>query len=660
MNKNYSSSSGSEDKIQSELSNIESSTLNSHHDTSNIDICQKVEEKERLTQEEKMSNNEDELKKVQENVSTKTEESSSDLYKKDFINEDEEEELDDEEDFDPFDSLRRKKRDSFIPDGYFGEYLKRNSLPIKKINKDYQKYVIFANEIDGDVFPEIKEIVCEKIAILSGLRGGDSSSAEKYLDNIQKIPYNTKMHNSFDIKEAFDIIDSSHYGMKEVKSKIKRFIASRAHSGSFDGAVICLHGQPGTGKTSISSSIAKALGREFFNISVPALLENVDVVGINPTYKAAEEGIIARALITTHSMDPVILLDELDKARSENAINTPLPALLRLLDPVQNKSFQDMFLDVPIDCSKILFIVTVNDLKPIPRPLLNRMCVIDIDSYSDEEKLEIAKGFVIPKILKKEKLSKKELSFTDEALKEIISKYSTEPGIRTLERNIETIAESHIYNNILSKNIEPCVVTKDKVVDLLKHPEYEEEKEITVSTSGMALGLSVSSIEGGKVGKIEVLDVPGDGKLNLTGNLKDIAKESAEVAFTWVKHHFSKDSTAVEYFKSRDFFLHMPDASSEKDGPSAGIAFALAFYSLYTKEKTKAHLASTGEVDLLGNVTAIGGLKEKIIGAKKSGITDIIIPKENEVKLKDIDKSILKGLKIHPVSKMEEAIKLAF
>ena len=537
-------------------------------------------------------------------------------------------------------------------DSYYQKYKKEHGG-----NSAISKYINFVDNLDAS--NEVKNAICDEIHRLSNEKpqSSDYNVCINWLETAMALPWNVPYSENFSLENATEIINKSHYGMKEVKDRIIELLAVRKKNNDNTGAIICLVGPPGVGKTSIARSIADALGKKFTRFSIGGVHDETDIVGHRRTYVGARPGKLISLLSNIHAKDPVMLIDEIDKAPSGASQN----ALLEVLDPEQNKNFTDVYLDFPFDLSKIVFVVTANDIADLPHPLLDRMEIIQIPGYTENEKVHIATDYLIPRQLKKNGLSDNELAFEEDAIKSVISGYTGEAGVRNLERSISKVVRKFVRSEMSEqKIIDGNVVKPENLEKFLGVPCFDNSTIIKANTPGTCLGLSVSGLGIGDVLRIEVQNVPGKGNIVLTGKLGDVIKESATVAFTWLKKYFAKDKNYKNFFEKNDFHLHIPEGAIGKDGPSAGVAFGIAFYSLYTGKPIKDHLAMTGEINLLGEITAIGGLKEKILGAKRNKVVDIIIPKQNNKDLQDIDKEILDGVRIHPVSRIEEAILIAF
>lgn len=541
--------------------------------------------------------------------------------------------------------------------GYYEEYVRQHGK-----STEIDKYINFLDSLDAST--TVKDEIAKEIYHLSHEKRGtaDYTTCINWLENVMALPWNVPDSPDFSIDIAKDIIEKSHYGMKDVKERIIEFLAVRKKNNSNDGAIICLVGPPGCGKTSIGKSIANALNKRFTRFSLGSLHDEADIVGHRRTYVASCPGKIMSSIRSAKAKDPVILLDEIDKVAAKQG--NPLSALLEVLDPEQNKNFQDVYFDFPFDLSKVLFILTANDLSSLPLPILDRLEIIEVSGYTENEKLHIAKDFLLPKLKEKMGLKNDELYLDDDAILEVIDSYTAEDGVRNLERQLAKIIRKFVLKELTDNTSQEGktdnnLITKEDIKAYLGTPLIDRNNEIKADKPGSSLGLSKSTI-GGDVLRIEVVSTKGTGVLMQTGHLGDVLKESAEVAFTLLKSMYSKEVGADDFFKSNNFHLHLPEGAIQKDGPSAGSALFSAFYSLYKNIVIKPHLAMTGEINLLGEVTAIGGLKDKLLGAKRNHVTDVIVPLSNKKDIDEIDDEIKDGLQIHFVSNINEVIDIAF
>ena len=470
----------------------------------------------------------------------------------------------------------------------------------------------------------------------------EASVLRNFLDTLVELPINKYTKERADINAARKVLDKDHFGLEKVKQRILETIAVRQMAPEMPPQIICLVGPPGVGKTSIAFSVAKCLNRKMARIALGGVHDEADIRGHRKTYVGAMPGRIVTAMIQAQTMNPVLLLDEVDKMGSDYR-GDPSAALLEVLDSEQNKTYRDHFLEIPFDLSKVLFITTANTLDTIPRPLLDRMEIIELGSYTDEEKMMIGKNHLIAKQLEKHGLKKSQVRITDDAVREIITCYTRESGVRTLERNIAQICrkiavkllqpEHHGRITVSERNIEEYLGVRKYVPDILR-----KEDQI-----GMVTGLAWTSV-GGATLEVEVNVMDGTGKLELTGNLGDVMKESAQAALSYIRANTNKLQIAPDFYKTKDIHVHFPEGAVPKDGPSAGVTVCTAIVSALTGRTVRADVAMTGEISLRGRVLPIGGLKEKTMAALRHGISTVVIPKDNERDLEEIDQTIRNAL----------------
>lgn len=546
--------------------------------------------------------------------------------------------------------------------GYFAEYLRKIGVRLEtkkqkrrfydtKDLKDTEDYVVFVNRMNAP--DAVKSEICDRII--------KKSIKPEWFEAVRLMPYGKEVNTDIDLIKAKKMIDDSHYGMENVKSQIIQLLAVMKSTGKNPGRILCLDGPPGVGKTSIAKAIAKAMGREFVSISGPSLDEGIDVVGDRESYKSAGPGRIAKALMAAGTQNPVILIDEIDKIKPNDSYRSPAPALHEVLDPEQNAFFRDVYLNMPIDLSKVLFILTSNDQDAIIPSLKDRMQIVSLPGYTVDEKFKIAKQYTVPKVAKAVGFGSSVFLVDDAAIEFIVNGYAPEAGVRELERCLFNIASKHITECELKNSyITDLTVRKDDVEKYLGLAKYSSKEMNTNLQVGNAIGLSVSSLTGGEALKVEVITCHGKGELHCTGNLKDVIQESASVAFTYIKKKFENNERYDDFFNKHDFHLHIPGGAIPKDGPSAGITFATAFYSLFVEQPPVSGLAMTGEIDLNGDVLRIGGVKAKLLGAIAAGMTKVILPLENAKDLQDIPYDVKSKLEIHCVSSADEVFAIAF
>lgn len=509
---------------------------------------------------------------------------------------------------------------------------------------------------------ELPEEVAKKTEKeLDRLQKMQSGSAEgsvirNYLDCIAELPWNKKTEDYIDLKKAKEILDKDHFGLEKVKDRILEYLAVKKMTKSLDGPILCLYGPPGVGKTSIAKSIAKAVNRNYVRLSLGGVKDEAEIRGHRRTYVGAMPGRIINAMKQAGSKNPLILLDEIDKMSSDYKGDTA-SAMLEVLDAEQNFSFRDHFLEVPFDLSDVMFIMTANSLDTIPRPLLDRMEIITLSSYTGEEKLNIASKYLIPKQMEKHGLAKNSLTISQSVIKEIIDGYTREAGVRTLEREIATICRRSV-REILEENVKKVVITHKNLENYLGPVKVMHDKANKKNEIGIVTGLAWTAV-GGEILNIEVNTMPGAGRLELTGQLGDVMKESAKAGFTYIRSIANRLDIPEDFYKNIDIHIHIPEGATPKDGPSAGITMTTAVISALTGIPVKHDVAMTGEITLRGRVLPIGGLKEKVYAAYRAGIKTIIIPKDNEKDLEEISESIRNKLTFVPATTMETVLKTA-
>ena len=483
----------------------------------------------------------------------------------------------------------------------------------------------------------------------------ESTISRNYLDLICSLPWETYTEENNDIKKARKILDRDHYGMQKVKERILEQLAVISRTGKPAGSIICLLGAPGVGKTSVAKSIAEATGRKYARISLGGMKDESELRGHRKTYVGAMPGRIVNALKQAQSSNPLILLDEIDKIGSDYK-GDPSSALLEVLDGEQNVSFRDNYLEIGLDLSKVLFIATANDISTIPSPLLDRLEVIELSSYTADAKLNIAKKHLIPKQMEMHCLTPKEFKISDKAIKEIISFYTREGGVRKLERNIATLCRKCIME--LTDGNNSVSVTDKNITSYLGNKKYIDEEISKNATIGIVNGLAWTAV-GGELLKCEAVNMYGSGKVQNTGKLGDVMKESAEAALSYIRTKSDDLGIEKNFYKDRDIHIHFPEGAVPKDGPSAGITIATAIASSLSSTPARSDIAMTGEISLSGNVLPIGGLKEKALAAYRYGIRDIIIPKANLKDLEEIPENILSEITFYPVSDCAEVLNIA-
>ena len=487
----------------------------------------------------------------------------------------------------------------------------------------------------------------------------DYTVIRNYLDLALSLPWNKKEESEIDIKKAAQILNDDHYGMEKIKDRIIEYLAVLKLTKKSKGPILCFVGPPGVGKTSVVQSIARATNRKFVRMSLGGIHDEAEIRGHRKTYVGAMTGRILSNLQIAKTSNPVFLFDEIDKLASDYK-GDPASALLEVLDPEQNSTFRDNFLEMPFDLSDVIFVCTANTTDTIPKPLLDRMELIELSGYTDYEKLQIAKNFIIKKVEVNNGLAPNTISIKNDAIKTIIEEYTRESGVRNLEREISNVVRKSIRKMLEEGSLKKKVtISKDDIHDLLGKPVYVREKLTKENEVGLATGLAWT-IFGGETLNIEVTLYKGKGEILLTGKLGDVMKESARIAISLVRSHAKKYGIDEEVFEKTDIHLHVPEGAIPKDGPSAGITIATAILSAFTERKVKGNLAMTGEITLRGKVLPIGGVKEKCLAAYRGGITNILLPADNKKDLDDIPKEIQDKIHFKFVEKIDNVFNEAF
>ena len=557
--------------------------------------------------------------------------------------------------------LQRKVKNKV--DKHQKEYLLREQL--KVIREELGEDTTFsdADEFEEacsklDAPEEVKEKLHKEIGRFKNTIGSQAENGviRTYIETILEMPWNKRAEDNTDINYAKEVLEADHYGLEQVKERILEFLAVRTLTQKGESPILCLVGPPGTGKTSIAKSLARSLKKPFVRISLGGVRDEAEIRGHRKTYVGAMPGRIANGIRTAGVKNPVLLLDEIDKVSTDYKGDT-FSALLEVLDSEQNSKFRDHYLEVPLDLSEVTFITTANTLQTIPRPLLDRMEIIEITSYTENEKLHIAIEHLIPKQLEKHGITDEQLSFSKKAIWKIAHNYTKEAGVRQLEREIGNICRK-AAKELLTTEKEKITVTDRNLHKFLGKEKYSYQMANAAPEVGIVRGLAWTSV-GGDTLQIEVNVMPGKGEIMLTGHLGDVMKESARAGISYIRSVSKKYAIAEDFFEKHDIHVHIPEGAVPKDGPSAGITMATAMLSAVTGKKVRADLAMTGEITLRGRVLPIGGLKEKLLAAKNAGIQTVLIPKENTADVEELSSEITKGLEIIPVETMEEVLKKA-
>lgn len=543
------------------------------------------------------------------------------------------------------------------------EYVLREQLGVireelgENADSEADEYEKKLSELDAPDY--VKEKTKKEIKRFRNMSSSSSESTVErgYIETVLELPWNKMSVDNKDLDHAAQVLDDDHYGLKDVKERILEFLAIRNLTSKGESPIICLVGPPGTGKTSIARSIASALEKKYVRISLGGVRDEAEIRGHRKTYIGAMPGRIVNGLRQAGVSNPLMLLDEIDKVSSDYKGDTSA-ALLEVLDSEQNCRFRDHYIEMPVDLSEVLFIATANEVSGIPKPLLDRMELIEVSSYTENEKFHIAKEHLIEKQKSKNGIKKEQLTITDGALKDIIRLYTREAGVRSLERTIGKLCRKAARE--IFKDSEAAVkVTKTNLKTYLGNPKYSPEKKNDHAEVGIVRGLAWTSV-GGVTLEVEVNVLPGKGELVLTGKLGDVMKESAQAALSYVRSISEEYGIDAEFYTKHDIHIHIPEGAVPKDGPSAGITMATAMLSAITDRAVRADVAMTGEITLRGRVLPIGGLKEKLLAAKVIGIKTVCIPKDNEKDLEEISKEITDGMEIVPVERFSQVEKIAF
>ena len=502
---------------------------------------------------------------------------------------------------------------------------------------------------------EVKERILEEIRRFQNLPGQSPESAvtRGYIETLLAMPWDKASRDRKDLKRAKDILERDHYGLEKVKERILEFLAVRQLTGKGEGPILCLVGPPGTGKTSIGRAIAEALGKKYIRMSLGGVRDEAEIRGHRRTYVGALPGRIASGMKKAGVKNPLIMLDEIDKVSSDYKGDTA-SALLEVLDSEQNSHFEDHYIEIPLDLSEVLFIATANDANTIPRPLLDRMEVIEITSYTENEKFHIAKDHLIPKQIKANGLKERQLIISDGAISDMITRYTREAGVRSLERQIAGICRK-AARKVLEEKQKQVDVTEENLKDFLGNEKYTVDPANDTDEIGIVRGLAWTAV-GGVTLQVEVNLMPGKGEFNLTGQLGNVMKESAQAGISYIRSVAENYEIPADFFQQNDIHIHIPEGAVPKDGPSAGVTMATAMMSAITKRPVRCDVAMTGEITLRGRVLPIGGLKEKLLAAKKAGIRKVLVPEKNRNDMVDISEEITDGLEIVYVSSMDQVL----
>jgi ATP-dependent Lon protease len=550
--------------------------------------------------------------------------------------------------------------ENFQKDYYLKEQLKEIQKELGDTEKNISEADEFkekilslklSKEVEEKCIKEAKRL--EKIPFLSA----ESGVIINYLEYIVSLPWKNKTKEKLNIKLVKKVLDEDHYGLLDIKERILEYLAVKKLSNKQIGTILCLIGPPGVGKTSLAKSIARAMGRKFVRVSLGGIRDEAEIRGHRKTYIGSMPGRIVQGIVNVKSNNPVFLLDEIDKM-SVDFRGDPASALLEVLDPEQNNTFRDHYLEVPFDLSEVMFITTANNEDEIPYSLRDRMEIINIPGYTEFEKLQIAQLFLVPKQLNNHGFKKSDIEISEKAMKKLIKEYTREAGVRGLEKEIASICRKVALNVVYFKKNKRIRITIKNLENYLGIPKYRIDKIENEDAIGLATGLAWTEI-GGEVLSVETIVMPGKGKLTLTGQLGDVMQESGKAALTYARSRAAKFKIDNKFYENCDIHVHIPDGAIPKDGPSAGITMATSLISSLTEIPIRKDVAMTGEITLRGRVLPVGGLKEKILAAYQSGIKTIIIPQDNVKNLEDLPNDIKKRLKFIMVNNIDEVLKIA-
>ena len=496
---------------------------------------------------------------------------------------------------------------------------------------------------------------CDKLSKMQS-NSADATICRTFLDTALSLPFGVYTEDNYDLDNAKKVLDDDHFGLTKIKERFIEMLAVKARTQDVKGQIICLVGPPGVGKTSIVRSVAKSMGRKYVRLSLGGVSDEAEIRGHRKTYVGAMPGRIVNALVTAKTYNPIILLDEIDKLGRDYK-GDPASAMLEVLDPEQNFSFRDNYMEFPIDLSKVLFITTANDVSTIPGPLYDRMEIIELTSYTPEEKFMIAKNHLIKKQIKMHGLNGRSIRWNDDAIRFLIDSYTREAGVRRLEQAIGSVCRKSVVI-LANDEVKRVNVTKTLIKEMLGPEKYKKESILADDEIGVVNGLAWTSV-GGEMLQVEAVTMKGDGKLELTGSLGDVMKESAKAAYSYLRSLSEKYGIDDEMFTKKNIHIHVPQGAVPKDGPSAGVTISTALLSVLTGKKVRQSVAMTGEISLTGRVLPIGGLKEKAMAAYKAGVKKVIIPEDNKPDLYDVDETVKNAIEFITVSKLEEVFKIA-
>ncbi len=553
----------------------------------------------------------------------------------------------------------RKEMDKDQREYYLRQQLKAIQRELGDVDQSTVELEELKEAIEKADLPDnVREIASKEYDRLSRMNPGASeyTVSKTYIDWILDLPWKVSTEDNLNLKRAEEILDRDHYGLQDVKERILEYLAVKKLKKDMRGPILCLVGPPGVGKTSLGKSIAEAMGRKFYRLSLGGMRDEAEIRGHRRTYVGAMPGRILYGIKIAGSNNPLIMLDEIDKL-GRDFRGDPSSALLEVLDPAQNNSFTDHYLNIPFDLSNVLFITTANILDTVPRPLLDRMEIIHLAGYTRLEKLEIAKRYLVPRQIQENGLDRKRIGFTDAAITHIITDYTAEAGVRTLERTIGTVCRKVARGFAAGKRKRVNVSVKN-LEDFLGPPQYSGDERKRHPMIGVTAGLAWTTV-GGRILFVEAVAMPGSGMLRLTGQLGNVMQESAQAALSYIRSRYTYDERDAQWFKVHDIHVHLPAGAVPKDGPSAGVALCTSLMSLYRRIPVNNRVAMTGEISLTGEVLPIGGLTQKVLAAHRVGMTDVIIPAANERDLEELPEEVTDAIDFHLVEKVEDAWEVA-
>jgi ATP-dependent Lon protease len=554
----------------------------------------------------------------------------------------------------------RKEIDKEQREYYLRQQLKAIQRELGDTDQNSVELDELREKIESAELPEqVREVAEKEYDRLTRMNPGASeyTVSKTYVDWLLELPWLESSVDNLNLKKAEEVLERDHYGLEDVKERILEFLAVKKLKKEMRGPILCLVGPPGVGKTSLGKSIAEAMGRKFYRLSLGGMRDEAEIRGHRRTYVGAMPGRLIHGVKTAGTNNPLIMLDEIDKL-GQDFRGDPASALLEVLDPAQNNNFTDHYLNLPFDMSNVFFMTTANVLDTIPRPLRDRMEIIQIPGYTRLEKLEIAKRYLVPRQIAENGLSSKDIAISSAVLKQIINEYTAEAGVRNLERKIGTVCRKAARKIVSQRKKRKISVSVKNLEDFLGSPIFSDDARKPRPMIGVCAGLAWTSV-GGKILFVEAASMPGQGRLKLTGQLGNVMQESAMAALTHLRSRYAKTEEEAKWFTTHDIHVHLPAGAIPKDGPSAGIALATALMSLYRRIPVLNRVAMTGEISLTGEVLPIGGLVQKVLAAHRAGMTDVVLPALNEPDLEELPDEVLDAIDFHPVDQVDEVFSIA-